>query len=164
MSIKWQGNISLPFHVTKGTRQGSLISPKLFNFFLDQLLIDLKAMTPGIWIGNTNFNSFAYADDVTLMSGSVPGLQRLIDTCHTYATKWSFKFGISKTKCIILGKDSLPQKPIWRMDGIPTETVDQMDILGLSFQSNMSGSAHTVARPFTVLVRLVCLAVRYPPG
>jgi hypothetical protein len=147
--VKWQGAFSPTFTVTKGTRQGSLLSPLLFNIFIDQLLVDLKCMSPGVWIGSTHLNSFAYADDVSVFSGTAPGLQNLIDRCASYASTWRFKFGVNKTKCMITGQsipNANPTNRSWILDGCPIETNDTLDVLGVRFSSNLSSSGHLEER------------------
>ena len=69
--VKWNGAYSQSFSITRGTRQGSVISPFLFNIFLNDLLIQLDESKSGLGIGNNKFNSFAYADDVTLFSATI---------------------------------------------------------------------------------------------
>ena len=56
-----------------------MLSPTLFNVFIDDLLQKLHKMNTGVRLGVQHFGSFAYADDVTLISAPVPGLQRMID-------------------------------------------------------------------------------------
>ena len=45
-----------------------------------------------VCIGTRSVNSFAYTDDINLLCTTIPGLQRLIDKCANYASKWRFKF------------------------------------------------------------------------
>ena len=98
--VRWNNVYSKTFCVTRGTRQGSILSPALFNVFINDLLVLLENCTDGVRIGHLLFNSFAYADDVTVFAATVPGLQRLIDMCVLYASRWKFNFGFAKTQCI----------------------------------------------------------------
>ena len=106
--VKWNGSYSKPF----ATRQGSVLSPYLFNFFINQLLLDLNNCDAGVRIGDTLYNSMANADDITLFSTNVQYLQILIDA---YSKRWKFKFGVEKSKGMIVGKCPLYQDPKWRL-------------------------------------------------
>lgn len=144
--VRWNGYVSYTFNVTRGTRQGSILSPCIFNYFIDELLENLSQTKDGINIGGVHLNSFAYADDVTLLCSTVPGMQRLIDICSAYAKEWRFAFGIAKTKCMISGQHGFRDDPKWHLNGLDIENVVEMEVLGVTFSSTSSSSPHTDKR------------------
>ena len=109
--VKWNGSYSKSFYVTRGTRQGSVVLPYRFNVFINQLLLYLNNGDAGVRIGDTLHNYMAYSDDITLFSTNVQDLHNLIDVCVAYCKTWRFKFGVEKSKCMIVGKCSLYQDP-----------------------------------------------------
>ena len=152
--VKWNGSYSKPFDVTRGTRQGSVLSPYLFNIFINQLLLDLNNCDAGVRIGDTLYNSMAYADDITLFSTNVQDLQNLIDVCDAYSKRWKFKFGVEKSKCMIVekskcmivGKGSLYQDPKWRLGDKCLCNEESLNILGNVFNQGGNNASHVTNR------------------
>ena len=68
---------------------------------------ELTRSDSGLRIGDDIYNSFAYADDISLFSATVPGRQRLINICTNYAKQWRFNFGLQKSQCMIGGKSPI---------------------------------------------------------
>ena len=62
--VKWNGIYSCQFDITRGTRQGSSLSPSLFNIFINDLLLQLESIKDGVHIGPHLYTSFDYADDI----------------------------------------------------------------------------------------------------
>ena len=65
MRVKWGNTYSQYFNVSNGVKQGEVISPILFNLYLDELLISLRTSGYGCYVGNTFCGALAYADGIT---------------------------------------------------------------------------------------------------
>ena len=156
--VKWKGYQSPMFRVTRGIRQGSILSPIFFTMFMDDLLKDISGTEHGVRIAKYIFNNFAYADDITLMAATCPGLQVLIDKCQAYAKQWRFTFGIAKTKCITFGKELLNQPSVWHLGHNCIEITNSVEILGVNFRSDLLSKSHVEKRLSSARRRMFSLA------
>ena len=60
------------FQIGKGTHQGCILSPCLFNLYAENIMRNagLEEAQAGIKIARRNLNNLRYADDTTLMAES----------------------------------------------------------------------------------------------
>ena len=60
------------FQTRKGVCQGCILSPRLFNFFAEYIMLNAGLDEPqaGIKIARRNINKLRYVDDTTLMAES----------------------------------------------------------------------------------------------
>ena len=105
LRIKWNDSYSGNFNVSNGVKQGGVLSPLLFTVYMDVLLTRLKESNVGCHIGTKYLGSFAYADDIILLSPSVTGLKAQLKLCSEYASEYYIKFNASKTKLIVCRRD-----------------------------------------------------------
>ena len=108
------------FQITKGVRQGCVLSPYLFNLYAEYIMRNagLDEMQAGIKIPGRNINNLRYADDTTLMAESKEEQKSLLMKVKEESEKAGLKLNIQKTKIIASG-------PItsWQIDGETMETV-----------------------------------------
>ena len=95
--VKWENATSDVFMVTNGLRQGGILSPILFNIYLDCLGLNLSASNFGCKFVDKTVNHLMYADDQTLLAPSAKGLQKLLNTCKTYANTHERVFNSKKS-------------------------------------------------------------------
>ena len=99
--VLWGNYLSEGFSVSNGVRQGGILSPYLFNIYMDDLSENLDASRVGCrYTGSVNH--LCYADDMVLLSPSPQGLQRLVDICALYADNHDILFNTKKTVCMAI--------------------------------------------------------------
>ena len=129
VKVKWNV-IGCDILVEKGTRQGGLTSPMLFNLLYKDLLDGLANYDGGIAIGSMKYNVICYAGDILLVSLCSSGLQGLIDYAVSYVREHGLSFNSFKTKCCIIGKNPFSLPPKWYINGNELAVVEQLDYLG----------------------------------
>ena len=101
MHVRWGTTTITPFLVTNGVKHGGILSPMLFNVYMDDLSIKLNQSGIGGVIGGVIgghlINHLCYADDLCLISLSSAGMQKLLDMCSTYATEHLLTYNGSKS-------------------------------------------------------------------
>jgi hypothetical protein len=163
--VRWNRNISDKFKISKGMRQGSVLSPALFNIYLNDLMVSLMNVDAGIRVFNQKINSCAYADDVNLIASTCTGLQHLVDECVLYSKMWRFRFGIKKTNVMLIGKNLLTSEPSVILDNDVISNVDQLEILGVAMDKKGSYKSHIEKRISSCrksLYKLSCCGMTYP--
>ena len=95
MTVRWGHCISNSFNVTNGVRQGGVLSPQLFNVYIDGLSDILNKSTIGGSLGGKRINHLLYADDLCIVSLSSAGLQHLLSICDH-----SLTFNVRKSVCM----------------------------------------------------------------
>ena len=75
--IVWDGQRGDFEHINAGVRQGGIMSPFLFNFYMDELLKTVSSLDCGCKLGVSRVNIVAYADDVAILANSAEQLNEI---------------------------------------------------------------------------------------
>ena len=97
MNIRWDNTVSSSFHVTNEVKQGGIISPVLFNVYMDDLSTSLANSSIDPHIGEKTINHLCYDDDICLIALSSLAMQQLLNICHTYSTEHSLLYNGNKS-------------------------------------------------------------------
>jgi len=71
--VKWDNVLSATFYVGNGVRQGDILSPFLFNVYMDDLSsqlnvnVNVNKTNTGCLVGESIVNHLMYADDLVLL-------------------------------------------------------------------------------------------------
>ena len=105
-SIKINDKRTEFFSYQKGVRQGCILSPILFNLYLNDVpfILDRDDTDPIILPNGTRLNSLLYADDLVLISKSAHGLQKALSIVAKFCNEWLLSINPKKTKVMIFQK------------------------------------------------------------
>ena len=103
--VKYNSLLSDIFENLYGVLQGGIISPTLFNFFLDDLS-EYRDKSKGIKVGTITVCHLLFADDLILASETPSGLQKLINGLEEFCKHWHMEVNLSKTSISILNKNN----------------------------------------------------------
>ena len=85
MRVKWNGTISNTFSTSNHVKQGGVLSPILFNVYLDELIKTLSEQGLGCHLHGQFVGAFIYAYDVTLLAPTSTALNVMLETCSNFA-------------------------------------------------------------------------------
>ena len=129
------------FEFNRGVRQGSILSPILFNLCSNELpcILDSHDTDPVTLPNGLPLNCLLYADDLVLISRSAAGLQNQITLLHKYCEKWLLTTNVKKTKTLIFQKQnrkSTREKYHFFLNGSELCNAQEYTYLGTTFYSN----------------------------
>ena len=137
LCVFWNDAFSENFVSLNGVKEGGILSPFLFNIFIDDLLLELERLHLGCYVGLLYCGSIAYTDDVLLLASSLCALRVMLDYCTMYANNNSVLFNAAKFHCIHFNQNSLPVMQLAvSLQNVPLMWTDSIKHLGHVFAMN----------------------------
>jgi hypothetical protein len=126
------GTRTHPFVRKCGLMQGSLLSPLLFNVFINDLIIgiDDALTTPGAGTPPPA-RQLMFADDIKLATSSYDEAQVMVKQCDTWAQENGMQWGINK--CAVLG---LREGEVLSLVGVPIPRAREYKYLGAVYKES----------------------------
>jgi retron-type reverse transcriptase len=103
--VKINGELSTDFKISDGVKQGGILSPFLFNFYINDLLEECIKANIEAKLGPFNVSIICYCDDITLISSSIHDMNRLLRIRGDYAKDWKLEFSINKCYWTCFGRE-----------------------------------------------------------
>ena len=174
-TVQFDGNLSDPFDIRSGVKQGCVLAPTLFGIFFSMLLRHaFDDATEGIYlhsrsdgklfnvarlkakrkVRNILIRDMLFADDAAIATHSEHQLQSLMDRFSQACKDFGLTMSLKKTE--VLAKDTDNQPKI-NVDNYEFKAVNHFTYLGSTISSNISLDAEIdkrVGKAATTLARL----------
>ena len=128
-AVQMNGSIGEWFRTTVRVRQGCLLSPTLFNIFLERIMSD--ALDGNVSIGDRNITNLRFADDIYALAEEEQELEALVQSLDKTCTRYSMEISAEKTKLMTNSAN-----------GIQREIKVKGQKLGTSHCSSYKAEAH----------------------
>ena len=132
-----------------GVKQGDVMSPALFNLYIDDMIKEVLTKGTGLEIplsgGAYELICLLYADDIVLTAGSPEDLQKSLNLIHEWCRTWRLRPSASKTKVMVssVGRALPSHRGLqFRMGESLLEEVDEFCYLGLIITHDLDWISH----------------------
>ena len=98
-AVQINGSIGEWFRTTVRVRQGYLVSPTLFNIFLEWIMSDAQVEHDRkVSIGDRNITNLRFADGTDALAEEEQELEALVESLDKTCTRYKMEISVEKTK------------------------------------------------------------------
>ena len=129
------------FEVNVGLRQGCVMSPWLFNLYMDAVMKEVngRVMGKGVKLEHSGrewmINQLLYADDTVLIADSRDSLQRMVNVFGEVCWRRKLKVNVAKSKVMVVSKNGGQVVDV-QLNGERMEQVECFRYLGTDIHEN----------------------------
>ena len=143
MFVKLTAGLTKPFTTSTGVKQGCVLSPLIFNLFINDLPGQYDQHCDPVYVGEQPVHALMFADDVVVFSQSAAGLRRAITTTVEYFTNINLSVNYDKSQVMVFNARGalLDRDPdhVFQVHGHQLKVVREYTYLG--FKLTPSGTA-----------------------
>ena len=137
-SVRVNGHLSNWFEVSNGLKQGCLLSPILFNLFINDLVTQIKNLCTGISVKGENVCLLMYADDLVLLARNERELQCMLNVLNDWCSKWQVNINSEKSQIVHFRAKCIEKNSVnFYVGENLLKTVDKYKYLGLYLNEYM---------------------------
>ena len=141
------------FNIGVGVRQGCVLSPLLFNLFINHLAEEIIKLKVGLKLNNTELGSdsdsdpdpavsisiLLYADDIVLLADTAEDLQLMLDKLYDHSYKWRYTVNINKSAVLIFNPNPRDQtKYEFKLNNLVIPLQSEYKYLGIEMLTKLN--------------------------
>ena len=130
ISLKMNNIISRSLNIERGVRQGCILSPRLFNLFINDIPDIFDDSCSPVVLDKKRVNCLMFADDLVILSETPEGLQNCLNKLEDYIKKWKLEINLKKTKIMIFQNPGKRPEAVFYLGGKQVEIVHNYKYLG----------------------------------
>ena len=120
-----------------GLRQGCILSPCLFSFYIADLPKYLEEKgCKGVWLHDGWIRALLYADDGALLASTPADLQRMLEVLKEYCSKWRMFVNNEKTEIVVFNNAKLNDVHVFTYDKVLLKVVNKFKYLGVMLHNS----------------------------
>ena len=157
-AVYFDNSIGEWFKTTVGVRQGCLLSPTLFNIFLERIMTDALENHQGtVSIGGRTITNLRFADDIDGLAGSEKELADLVDRLDKTSQAYGMQISSEKTKVMTNNTNGITSDI--KVDGKKVDSVAKFKYLGaiVTDEGSKPEVRSRIAQATAALAKLTCL-------
>ena len=136
MCVKQNGYVSDFFRSDRGVKQGDVLSPILFNLFINDVNDQFDDSCVPVSLNNRKLSCLLYADDLIILSESKEGMENCLERLNKFCSKWKLEINIDKSKAMVLNQRGSKPKGSLRIGNAHLDYVTSYTYLGMEISSN----------------------------